>query len=75
VIFVALELPRDEQERRLVDEGRAAFGKMRDLSLLRRLRPRFDACMAAMPQPSLTLDAGDLSPSESAEAIAGLMSA
>lgn len=74
-IFVALDLPRDEQERRLVDEGRAAFGKMRDLSLLRALRPQFEACMTAMPRPSLTLDAGDLTPSESAEAIASLMSA
>jgi hypothetical protein len=75
VIFVALDLPREEQERRLVDEGRAAFGKMRDLSLLRALRPQFDACMASMPQPALTLDVSDLTPTESAEAIARLMSA
>ena len=76
-IFVALDLPREEeeQERRLVDEGRAAFGKMRDPSLLSALRPQFDACMAAMPRPSLTLDAGDLTPSESAETISSLMSA
>jgi hypothetical protein len=74
-IFVALKLPREEQERRLLDEGRAAFGKMRDLSLLRELRPQFDACVAAMPQPSLTLDVSDLTPSESAEAISSLMSA
>jgi len=75
VVFVALHLPRDEQERRLVDEGRAAFGKMRDLSLLRTLRPQLDACMIAMPQPQLTLDVGTLTPSESAEAIASLMTA
>jgi hypothetical protein len=75
VIFVALDLVPEEQERRLVDKGRAAFGKMRDLSLLRALRPRFDACMASMPQPGLTLDVRDLTPSESAEAIARLMSA
>ena len=75
VIFVALHLPRDEQERRLVDEGRAAFGKMRDLSLLRALRPQLDACMVAMPQPQLTLDVGALTPSESAEAIASVMTA
>jgi hypothetical protein len=74
-IFVALDLPREEQERRLVDEGRAAFGKIRDLSLLRELRSQFDACMAAMPQPLLTLNVGDLTPSESAEAISSLMSA
>jgi hypothetical protein len=72
VIFVALELSRKEQERRLVDEGRAAFGKMRDLSLLRQLRPQFETCMAAMPQPALKLDVSDLTPSQSAEAIARL---
>jgi hypothetical protein len=75
VIFVALDLPREEQERRLVDEGRAAFGKMRDLSLLRALRPQFDAWVASMPQPALTLDVSDLTPTEGAEAIARLMSA
>lgn len=75
VVFVALHLPRDEQERRLVDVGRAAFGKMRDLSLLRSLRPQLDACMIAMPQPHLTLDVGTLTPSESADAIASLMTA
>ena len=74
VIFVALKLPLEEQERRLVDEGRAAFGKMRDPSLLRTLRPQFDACMAWMPQPALTLDVGNLTPSESADAISRLMS-
>jgi AAA domain len=74
-IFVALHLPREEQERRLVDESRAAFGKMRDLSLLRQLQPQFDACIAAMPHPSLTLDVGSLTPSQSAEAIARLMTA
>jgi hypothetical protein len=72
-IFVALDLPPEEQERRLVAEGRAAFGKMRDLSLLRELRPQFEACMAAMPSPALTLDVGDLTPPESAEAISRLI--
>ena len=75
VIFVALDLPQEEQERRLVDQSRAAFGKMRDLSLLRALRPQFEACMASMPEPALTLDVGHLTPSQSAEAIAKLMSA
>jgi hypothetical protein len=75
IIFVALDLPYEEQERRLVDQGRAAFGKMRDPSLLRALRPQFDACMASMPKPALTLDVSSLTPLESAEAIANLMSA
>jgi hypothetical protein len=47
---------------------------MRDPSLLRALRPQFDACMASMPQPALTLDVSNLTPLESAEAIAKLMS-
>src|SRR4029077_8579152 len=68
VIFVALKLPLEEQERGLVDEGRAAFGKMRDPSLLRTLRPQFDACMAWMPQPALTLDVGNLTPSAAVRA-------
>ncbi len=73
IIFVALDLPHEEQERRLVDQGRAAFGKMRDPFLLRALRPQFDACMAAMPQPALTLDVSNLTPLESAETIANLI--
>jgi hypothetical protein len=75
IVFVALDLTRDEQERRLVEHGRMAFGKMRDLPLLQRLRPQFDACMAAMPPPSLRLDTGHLMPAESADAISRLMCA
>jgi hypothetical protein len=74
IIFVALELSQDEQERRLVDEERAAFGKLRDVSLFRTLRPQFEACMASMPRPALTLDVNNLTPFESAKAISGLMS-
>lgn len=73
VVFVALHLAEAEQERRLVEQGRAAFGKMRNPTVLRTLRPQFDACMASMPQPALTLDVGNLTPSESAEAISSLI--
>ena len=73
VVFIALELTREEQERRLVAADRAAFGKLRDLSLLRSLRPQFEQSMAAMPRPALTLDAGKLAPADSAAAIAELM--
>jgi hypothetical protein len=55
-MFVAVDLPHEEQEQRLVDEGRAAFGKMRNPSILRTVRPQFDACIASMPQPAPTLD-------------------
>lgn len=74
-VFVSLDVTHAEQERRLLDEGRAAFGKMRDLSMLRELRPQFDACLAAMPQPALTLEVTVLTPSESAEAISRLITA
>jgi len=75
MLFVALDLPSEEQERRLVGQSRTAFGKLRDLSLFRQLHPQFDACMKAMPEPSLRLDTGALTPAQSAEAIAALMSA
>jgi hypothetical protein len=73
VFFVALNLSPDEQERRLAAQDRAAFGKLRDLPLLRALRPQFDACMAAMPEASLSLDSEALTPSASAEAISRLL--
>jgi hypothetical protein len=73
IVFVALNLSRAEQGRRLVEKGRAAFGKMRDPALLHALRPEFDACMAAMPRPDLTLDLETLKPPESAEAIERLI--
>lgn len=37
VRFVALTVPVAEQERRLADESRAEFGKLRDVAFLRRL--------------------------------------
>jgi len=73
VVFVALTVPPEEQERRLREPGRAAFGKLRSVDLLRRLRDDFTACMAAMPQPALTVDTGTVAPSEAAEAIVGAM--
>jgi len=73
IVFIALNLSHEEQERRLTEQGRAAFGKLRDLPLLRSLRPQFDACMNAMPRPFLDLDTGALTASESAEAISRLV--
>lgn len=69
-IFVALTIPHAEQERRLTAESRTAFGKLRDVALLRSLQPQFDACMRAMPEPVLTLDTSALTAKESAERIA-----
>ncbi|MDF2384458.1 hypothetical protein JMG10_23505 [Nostoc ellipsosporum NOK] len=72
-LFVALTLDRAEQERRLVAEDRAAFGKLRSLELLRALRGEFERCMAAMPAPALAIDTGRTSPEQAAEHIARLL--
>jgi chloramphenicol 3-O-phosphotransferase len=70
VMFVALTVPPDEQERRLTRPDRAAFGKLRSVDLLRRLRGDFAARTAAMPAPTLTIDTGTLKPADAAAMIA-----
>ncbi|MBR0647389.1 AAA family ATPase [Plastoroseomonas hellenica] len=69
VDFVRLTLPDAEQERRLVDPGRAAFGKLRSLDLLRRIRADMAACEAAMPASALTIDTGAVSQGEAARLV------
>jgi hypothetical protein len=69
VMFVALTVPEEEQERRLVAPDRAAFGKLRSLDLLRQLRNEFAACTAAMPEPALTIDTAACEPTAAADAI------
>lgn len=74
VAFVRLAVSAAAQEIRLVDEGRAAFGKMRSLDLLRQLRPELAACEAAMPEPALTIDTDAMTAPEAARKIRdGLM--
>lgn len=75
VVFVALTIGREEQERRLVDESRAAFGKLRDVAVLREVLPHMDRCIADMLPPDLSLDVERLRPDESAAAIARLIAA
>jgi hypothetical protein len=74
VIFVALTVPPQEQERRLAAPGRAAFGKLRSLDVLRRLRDELSACGAAMPQPAFAIDTAAVEPAAAAEAIIRAMS-
>ena len=69
MLFVALTVSVDEQERRLVASDRDAFGKLRSVDLLRSLRDELAACEAAMPEPALTLDTDRLTASMAAEAI------
>ena len=75
VVFVALRVPVEVQERRLVDASRADFGKLRSVELLRDLRPGFDRCLAAMPPPAVDVDTATMAPQRAAEQIAGWLSA
>jgi hypothetical protein len=75
VFNVALELEEAEQERRLVTAGRAEFGKLRSVELLRELRPSMSACMDQMPLPTLRIDTGSTTPSDAADIIIGAMGA
>jgi len=49
IIFVRLTLSHDEQERRIGNHDRVAFGKLRSVDPLRELRHQFTASEAAMP--------------------------
>lgn len=70
VYFVRLTVPVEEQERRINAPSRAAFEKLRSLDLLRELRPQFDAALAAMPEPDLTIDTASVDALAAAQAIA-----
>src|SRR5690606_34565057 len=66
-ILVALEVSPEEQERRLCDPSRAAFGKLRSVETLRELRDRMAASMLAMPAPALRVDTEKLTPEQAAD--------
>ena len=73
VVFVALTLDPAEQERRIANASRSAFGKLTSLDLLRQLRGDFDAAMAAMPAPALTVATDEIPPDEAAGRIAEIL--
>jgi cytidylate kinase len=75
VLFVALTVSADEQERRLVASDRSAFGKLQSIELLRNLRNELAAREADMPISALTIDTDRLTPSLAAEAIVQAISA
>jgi len=75
VVFAALAISPAEQEKRLADPGRGAFGKLRSVEVLRRLRADFDACLAAMPAPHVTIDSGRTAPGDAAALIKAAISA
>ncbi len=68
--MVCLTVPVDEQERRIDNESRAEFVKLRSLELLRQLRDDFTAAEAAMPPADLTIDTALVQPAEAARLIA-----
>ncbi|MBS0220207.1 MAG: shikimate kinase [Proteobacteria bacterium] len=72
-LFVALKIEPGEQERRLLDPSRSAFGKLRSLQLLNDLRGDFARCMAEMPPPDLTIDTTVTPPRDAARRIAERM--
>ncbi|MCZ4342628.1 shikimate kinase [Sphingomonadaceae bacterium G21617-S1] len=69
VDFIRLTVAPQEQEARIDAPSRRAFGKLRSLDLLRRLRPAFAACEAAMPAGPLDLDMTRTAPDAAARAI------
>jgi hypothetical protein len=70
IIFVRLTLPRDEQEKRIGNPGRAAFGKLRSLELLRELQDQLTVSEAAMPPAALAIDTAATSPVAASRLIA-----
>jgi hypothetical protein len=75
IFFVALNLEVAEQERRLIRADRASFGKLRSVDILREIRDDCSACMAAMPNPALTLRTDLMASDSAAEAVIRLISA
>jgi hypothetical protein len=74
IYFIRLTAPIEEQERRIDAPSRSAFGKLRSLDLLRELRPQFEAALAEMPEPCLTIDTSSMEPIAAARAIAETVS-
>lgn len=75
VVFVALNVSRQEQERRIGNASRSEFGKLTSLDLLRELGDSFDASMAAMPAAELRIDTGTCDAVDAAALIAAYLSA
>ena len=74
VHFVRLFISRDEQERRIANADRGAFGKLQSLELLRSLRDQFEACEAAMPRPELEINTTQVEPTAAARMIVDSLS-
>jgi hypothetical protein len=62
-------LTTEEQERRIGNDDRLGFGKLRSVDLLRRIRGELLRCEAAMPQAALTVNTGLVEPTIAARMI------
>lgn len=71
--FIELRVSEVEQERRIIDPSRAAFGKLRSLELLRQLREQFKDYASAMPEPRLSIDTEVILPIDAARMIAEVL--
>lgn len=69
VCLVHLKLAAEEQLRRIANDDRAAFGKLRDAGLLKTLQSQFEACEQAMPTPDLVIDTAVTRPGKAATMI------
>jgi hypothetical protein len=69
LLLVRLTLTTEEQERRIGNDDRLGFGKLRSVDLLRRIRSQLSACEAAMPQAALTIDTALIEPAIAARMI------
>jgi hypothetical protein len=70
VLFIELSCPEPEIERRIENQSRAQYGKLRSLSEYRKLRKSGAFSYPALPEPLLRLDTGSLAPDEAAQRIA-----
>ena len=69
VLFVELTCPERELERRMENESRAEFGKLRSLILYQQLRDEGAFGFSVLPDSGLTIDTSQSDPSESAHRI------
>lgn len=69
VMTVALTIDPEEQEHRLTASDRSAFGKLRDLDLLRSIRNDMEVSARAMPTADLVIDTSSATAEAAAQAI------
>lgn len=69
VVFIELTCPEPEIERRISNESRAKYGKLRSLADYVALRDSGAFSYPALPAPALRLDTGTLEPREAAQQI------